>query len=182
MILLLQVLQTSLRLEKRCVGAPLSSAMFTIISFPVWFSLYVISQSKQALQLVPARALDPWRWPRGSQLWVREWEHFSSLWAAVNFSEFFSFVVKMSEQDSPGKAYQRNAEEQFTMTEAVLLHRMWNPPYHYRALTGLCSWVKILYSKAWFPSDRSDRRKKIVAIFVVVWKPEIPFTQEESLS
>ena len=35
--------------------------------------LYVISQSKQALQLVPSRALDRWRWPRGSQLWVREW-------------------------------------------------------------------------------------------------------------
>ena len=37
MILLLQVLQTSLMLEKRFVGVPLSSAMFTIISFPVWF-------------------------------------------------------------------------------------------------------------------------------------------------
>ena len=41
MILLLQVLQTSrsalLVLEKRFVGVPLSSAMFTIISFPVWF-------------------------------------------------------------------------------------------------------------------------------------------------
>ena len=32
MMLLLQVL-----LEKRFVGVPLSSAMFTIISFPVWF-------------------------------------------------------------------------------------------------------------------------------------------------
>ena len=75
MISLLQVLQTSLRLEKRFVGVPLSSAMFTIISFPVWFFCMFISQSKQALQLVPSRALDPWRWPRGSQLWVREWTH-----------------------------------------------------------------------------------------------------------
>jgi len=22
-----------------------------------------------------ARALDPWRWPKGSQLWGREWHH-----------------------------------------------------------------------------------------------------------
>ena len=27
------------------------------------------------LTAVFARALDPWRWPRRSQLWVREWPH-----------------------------------------------------------------------------------------------------------
>ena len=43
-----------------------------------------IAASGDENALSPARALDPWRWPRGSQLWVRECHFRSKLRKALD--------------------------------------------------------------------------------------------------
>ena len=54
----------------------LAEALISQIRLTFYFrfvSFVFQSQSKQALELEPTRALDPLRWPKRSKLWERVW-------------------------------------------------------------------------------------------------------------